>query len=346
MHRPQTSKFVALFLSLCLLITYIPFSASAAIAPITPVEPPDTPTLPNGVSWSHSSVITTVTLAIGLGETKTFAQLGLSPIACYNGQYSSAFTWSEWSDAISINSNGAIVAEAEGLAMIYGTCRSLASGLGQLLLILFVVDSGYVNASLVDAIDDRYFDLFMYELGGILTNDFNYAASSIRMHPEGSATPIQPSVFMGYIVSSKIMIFAGHGEINRIKLGVDSTHTYYLTNDDLGNLQPDAFSYCELMLLCACKTASGGEDGNNFVNALLEHGVETVVGFQESVHSVEVAEWTKSFFIALAAGQTVEDARDTAWTFIEDNEPYLDIPADQFGRTNSCCIVGNKNKTF
>lgn len=230
--------------------------------------------------------------------------------------------------------------------MVYGTCNDLGSGLGQLLLILFVVDSGYVNASFVDAIDDLDFNNLMYELSGILGFYFDYDEDSIRRHPTLSAIPITRAVLLGYVASSKIMFFSGHGNINRIKLSEIDSEATYLTINNLEGLPDDTFSYCELMLLLSCLTASGGETGDNLINAFLAHGVETVVGFEVSILSSEATMWAKVFFNELANHKTVQQACELAWEYVAAHEDDFENYMDVFGGTEHFCIVGNKNKTF
>lgn len=348
MHRPQTSKILSIFLSLCLLITCIPFSASAAVTPIIPIEPPDTPTLPNCVSWSNTTVVTTTTVTIGLGETKSFAQLGLSAFACYNGQYSTSFTWDTYSDKITINSNGTIYANAEGMALVTGTSTAYGSGLGQLTLILFVADSGYTDVTLVDAMDNLYKEELIYDIKAILRDQMNYSESDIRTHPTYPPSIIPRDVLMGYIASSRIAYFGGHGDVNRIYLSVYSSSTTSLYDYNLDGFPSDLFDNCELLLLDACKTASGGKTGNNLINAFLDHGVETVVGFEQSVICEEANYWVEAFFDALADHLTVAAACLAADTVVGRLDPdgnWNNSETDERG-TSSHCIVGNEYKSF
>lgn len=346
MHRSQVSKFIAFFLSLCLLITCIPFSTSAVIIPVIPEDPPDTPTLPNCVSWSSSSVVTIATATLGLGETKTLAQLGYSAFACYNGQYSTAFTWGASGNIVTINSNGTFYGNTEGVAIISGTSTTYGYGLGLLTLILFVTDSGYVDVSLVDAMDNLYKEELIYDIKAILRDQMNYSESDIRTHPSYPPSIIPRDVLMGYIASSRIAYFGGHGDANRIQLSLYGSSATYLNSYHLDAFPADVFSNCELLLLDACLTATGGKTGNNLINAFLAHGVETVVGFEVSILAPEADMWVEAFFNKLANGETVQEACNSAWDEVDKHDEDFAGYEDSFGGTEHSCVVGNENKTI
>ena len=346
MHRSQTSKFVAFFLSLCLLIAYMPFSAAAAPPIITPGESPDDPVYINGVSWSNTSIVTIATVTIGVGQTASLSQLGLSAFACSNGQCSTAFTWGTTSSKVTINANGTFYGNEEGMAIITGTSTTFGYGLGLLTLIVCVTELGCVDASLVDAIDDLPKEDLIRDIRYILQEDMNFSADSILTHPPTPPSIIPRDVLMSYIASSRIVYFGGHGEQNRIQLSSYGSSATYLHSYHLDSFPSDIFSRCELLLLDACLTASGGETGNNLINAFLAHGVETVVGFKVSVLDAEVNMWVEAFFNNLANGETVQQACNSAWEHIADNADYFAGSAALFGGTEHSCVVGNKNKTF
>ena len=97
-----------------------------------------------------------------------------------------------------------------------------------------------------------------------------------------------------YMCTSRIFFFRGHGIYDCIQVNDYADDMVSLS--DIYFLASNAFSNCELIVLSSCLTGSGYEDADNFVNALVEKGATTVVGFTREMYCYELTEWELAFF--------------------------------------------------
>lgn len=143
------------------------------------------------------------------------------------------------------------------------------------------------------------------------------------------------------IANSKIMLVRTHGYQNAIEASNGN-----ITSEMMLELPDDFFSYSELVVYGACFTGQGGEGAENVVNATKTRGSKTVVGFEENVKYDEVNAWCEKFFEALAEGNTVEEACESASEYILSewriNTSYsiADLGTDSF------YIAGDKTAVF
>lgn len=139
---------------------------------------------------------------------------------------------------------------------------------------------------------------------------------------------------------SKMIVIRTHGSQTSIATS-DGDVSVELVN----NLAQDVFNYSELIILGACLTGLGKENGENLVNAIYEHGAGIVIGFEESVWNTEVNDWCKIFFQSLSEGRSVIQACGDADDYIKDE--WYDAKTPQYDiRTDSWYITGNPNTTF
>ena len=121
-----------------------------------------------------------------------------------------------------------------------------------------------------------------------------------------------------YMRKAEIVFIRGHGQ----KTNVMSSDGY-LTKEFLEAAESDSFANTELIVYATCSTAEGGEYADNMVNATLDLGVSSVIGFEDEILTESANDWAELFFEYLRkystqSGKTLRSVCDQA---------YLDMTA-------------------
>lgn len=295
---------VILVLVLCVMPALT--SASAAVVQENMIT---TSSITDGVFWSNASNGATVSKTLAYDQTKSLSALNLTPIAVSGGLYAYGFTWtsSKTSVATVNSSTGEITTYKQtGTTVITGTSRTF-SDVGNLYLILFVSDK-MTDVTLIAIPEDGYDRASSFNA---IIDDLYYAGHNVTRK---IISVLDSNKFQAYLATSKILLFRGHGTKTSIVLHLErdeSGAVAYQTGFHTYNMSThpaDAFAYCELLVYGSCLTGQGRENATNLVNATVDHGVATVVGFEQVVHCYEMNEWAMAFFNAISEGATVTDA--------------------------------------
>ena len=130
---------------------------------------------------------------------------------------------------------------------------------------------------------------------------------------------------MDILTSSKIFVSRSHGDGSNDSSLISlvpstSSDSRYLSSVSIYNFETGRrlvdLSNVYLAIYVGCKTAYGGngEDARNLITASVKAGAEYAVGFADKINCDDANEWTEAFFIALANGNTVEEAKTYAVT--------------------------------
>lgn len=151
------------------------------------------------------------------------------------------------------------------------------------------------------------------------------------------------------IKDSSIFAILTHGNINMITCnengpGMTPKETY-ITSDVLGEgfialteLPDNCFSTTRLAVLGACMTA--GDYDPNFATALHQKGVQTVIGFSESVLGTDLQEYLNALIVSLGNGNSLGVALANA------EETAIDTGDYWYGiMKESRVVVGNTDLT-
>ncbi len=139
--------------------------------------------------------------------------------------------------------------------------------------------------------------------------------------------------------SSGIFIVNGHGQKESLGCGGGTELTKeYVKAQPAGSL-----NNCRLVIYRSCLTALGGNDehADNLAKATQERGAKTVIGFQESILTNQANTWLEGFCNAIAAGQSVEQAKDEALNHVKEAHGSTNT-----GYTDSAVVFGAANQTF
>lgn len=96
------------------------------------------------------------------------------------------------------------------------------------------------------------------------------------------------SYLLDFMQNSKITLIRTHGN----QYGIQATDAF-VTIDNVYTAELDR---SELIIYGACLTANGGENAYNLVNATVNAGARTVIGFQDNVEGSACNEWCETFF--------------------------------------------------
>ena len=138
--------------------------------------------------------------------------------------------------------------------------------------------------------------------------------------------------------SSGIFIVNGHGEKEALGCGNGTE----LTKDYVKAQPAGSLSDCKLIIYRSCLTALGGngEGADNLAKATQERGAKTVIGFQQSILTNQANTWLEGFCNAIAAGQSVEQAKDDAIAYV--SRHY----SGNTGYTETAVIFGAADQRF
>ena len=160
--------------------------------------------------------------------------------------------------------------------------------------------------------------------------------SNIGYNTNRTVEYIDVSSCIDYIKSSMIFYTRCHGSKISIQLANNEPMTIY----HLDTLPSDAFDRCKLVLYGSCRTAEGGEQGNNLVAKTHAKGAKSVVGFPTEVLCSELSKWSEIFFRELGEGKSVEQA-----CVVAGEEIYFHFPNGDI-KTNLYVIAGMKDQTL
>lgn len=108
-------------------------------------------------------------------------------------------------------------------------------------------------------------------------------------------TPVDENEVLYHMANSKIIVIRTHGNWNLI-----TTSDGAITISDIQALDDNFFDYTQLVIYGACLTGKGGETEYNLVTVTETAGVDTVIGFEDSVYALGCNIWCEAFFNALA----------------------------------------------
>ncbi len=135
-------------------------------------------------------------------------------------------------------------------------------------------------------------------------------------------TSLNKNDLIAHLSSSSIFSCITHG----LQTGLTTTDGL-LTISDINALDDNVFNNLEFAYLGACLTGKGTTDENNFMNALHNKGVNTVLGFTDETYVIETNLWTQVFMEALANGDSINVAMQTADFAVESNSDCDLLPA-------------------
>ena len=95
--------------------------------------------------------------------------------------------------------------------------------------------------------------------------------------------------------------------------GMSANSTNIMANEDYSNIL--------IAMFIGCFTGAGGENGNNLVSAIVEHGARAAVGFESSIRCDHANEWTLKLYEELLKGETLQDAVDKACNEFDSDSP-------------------------
>ena len=102
---------------------------------------------------------------------------------------------------------------------------------------------------------------------------------------------ISKNEMLEHMAYSKITLIRTHGNVDVIATTGGSIYSW-----DFYFMDSKALSASELIIYGSCLTAQGGANGENLINATLEAGARTVIGFEKSVYSTACNAWATYFF--------------------------------------------------
>lgn len=129
--------------------------------------------------------------------------------------------------------------------------------------------------------------------------------------------------------TNRIFYSRSHGAQDHLQL-----FGYGFSISTIEDCADNFLSACELVLYGACLTGEGRENGNNLVNATVNAGAQTVVGFDQVVNRVEVDNWGREFFAHIREGFSVEISCATVTEIIRvemaESDPDFEISTDSY----------------
>ena len=134
--------------------------------------------------------------------------------------------------------------------------------------------------------------------------------------------------------SSGIFIINGHGSKESIGCGGGTE----LTKEFVKAQPAGSLSGCKLVIYRSCLTARGGEYADNLSSATQGRGARTVVGFQESINTLQANTWLEGFRIYIASGYSVQDACKLATDYTNSNHE------GKLGYTDTWVVCGDKTQ--
>jgi len=124
------------------------------------------------------------------------------------------------------------------------------------------------------------------------------------------------NILLNHMVNSKITAIMTHGNC----LEVHTSHNK-ITTAMLAELPENALESSELIIYGSCEAGKEDNEMINIVEATYALGCDVVIGFPETVDHYEINVWFEKFFECLAAGMTVEEAKNNTEAYIVTEYP-------------------------
>ena len=134
-------------------------------------------------------------------------------------------------------------------------------------------------------------------------------------------TPVTKDDLLAYMQESRIFVVRTHGSATAIGANQGD-----LDRTDLLSLPLNALQRSELIIYGACWTANQ-EAGDNLVDATIQRGARTVIGFEDPIPAYGCNYWCEKFFeyyaeYSLVEGKTLLDVCQKTDTYVKRNH-YL-----------------------
>ena len=155
-----------------------------------------------------------------------------------------------------------------------------------------------------------------------------------------STTTITAANALNWLKQSTLFITGTHATSSGIKLTPDKNQPNTVSNlyaSTISSLSGNPLYRVKVVVYMGCETAKGS---SNICTATRDKGAKAVIGFKKIIDDPQCTDWTREFLKKMAAGSTVQDAKNAADIFVENNYPNntKNVPDNE--------IYGNKSQTL
>jgi hypothetical protein len=147
-----------------------------------------------------------------------------------------------------------------------------------------------------------------------------------------------PTTAFNRLINDNVFFFDGHGAAGQISFASGSS--LYATGSISPRISDLTYSQANdvaLAVYMACNTANTGSYGNLLVTSVSSKGMDTAVGWTQSINSAQSGIWSDYFWYRLGQGYDVETA-----TYLADAEVQSEFGYFNQGGMNYHNIVGNE----
>ena len=205
----------------------------------------------------------------------------LSPICSpSNAEYTSNsdFTWASSNSSFTITQQGVLTAPSSG-GITHISITHDSTGLSR----TYIIASGIIDVAMLGLKD-----------GTDRTSYFPQVASKLSLigfdkiyHNHASSVGPYAADILNYMQNSRILIIRSHGSGEVVQ----TADGFVNKNIEIAGLNNDALANLDLVIFGMCEGGYGGVNGNNILNAVIDKGAKSAIGFEDPVFPNAANDW-------------------------------------------------------